>query len=75
MTSIWPVVLDEAADDPVEPETCWPTSRLTAVTVPLIGEVMLAPVAWRLASVCCAWASDARSAAIWASVVGAVRVV
>src|SRR5450631_4130314 len=37
--------------------SCWPTVRLTAVTVPVIGDVRVAPARAACASVNCAWAT------------------
>src|SRR5579864_1071630 len=58
------LVLPEPVADPLRfvppapvPLSCWPTVRLTAATVPLIGAVSVAPFndAWALAS--WAWAA------------------
>ncbi|HYL40067.1 MAG TPA: hypothetical protein VET90_02050 [Candidatus Binatus sp.] len=74
MTSIWPVVLAELelALEPLGALTDWPTVRLTAVTVPSMGELSVGPVAWRVVTVCWAWATAALSAATWALVAGAI---
>ena len=70
--------LDE--DPELEPElelealSCWPTVRLTAVIVPAIGEVRVAPARAAWASANCAWATVmlAWSAVIWAAEAAAV---
>ena len=51
--------LEPELEPVLEPEalSCWPTVRLTAVTVPVIGEVRVAPARAAWAFVNCAWAT------------------